>query len=312
MAVRSLHILNGDSLAEGVRNLSLDGDVHIWREILCVGPVSAEIGGQRFYDNRSQFLNAFLNISKESYHDAFISPLDKINALKSYSEITLWFEYDLFCHLNLLGALAWISQHGFENKVYHVCSGRVKGHKELVGLSELSSEELADHYLNRKLLTGADLEFAHQIWHLYNEENHNAIIEKIRQENSFDYLSNCLKSHIERFPSSDTGLNLLETHILKLIDLHEIKSEHQLCGYALSRQGYYGYGDVQILRIIGNLKAFYTIKNDLFALNDAGRKVLNREINVGAQMENDLYFGGARKYDWNYDATANKLVKRTP
>lgn len=306
---KTLHILNGDSLLEGVTTLQLDGDVLVWREMLCAGPVCGEVGGERFFERRSQFLSSRYEISQQSYQDAFVTELNKVESLSDYASINLWFEYDLFCHINLLGALAWVTQHNFSGSTYHICSGRVKGAQKLMGLSELSQEQLLHHFQNKKQLSPEDMESAYELWQLYCSEDHNAIIPKITNSTSFDYLTNCLKSHIERFPNRKTGLNVLETHILKLLNKHTIKSEHQLCGYVLDQQGYYGYGDMQILKSISNLRPFFAGENGSLKLNETGIKVLNNEVNVFEQIANGLEFGGARKYDWLYDTDTNQLVK---
>lgn len=307
---KALHILNGDSLSEGLQLLNLEGDTFVWREMLCAGPVNAEVGGDRFFENRSSFLKQFFEVPENRYQDAFIRPLQNLAPLNTYTEINLWFEYDLFCHINLLGALAWISQHGFKGKIYHICSGRVKGMPKLMGLSELSEDQLRDHFQHKKLLNSEDLEIANDIWMCYTDNDPRAFLPKIARKSSFDYLSNCLKSHIERFPNIETGLNVLEAHVLKLIDTHTIKTEHQLCGYVLSQQGYYGYGDSQIMIVIKNLRPYFSTIEGELKLNETGIKLLNKEINVFDQLQSDFSFGGAKKYDWLYDAANNKLIKR--
>lgn len=307
---KALHILNGDSLSEGLQSLNLEGDSLVWREMLCAGPVNAEVGGDRFFENRSSFLKEFFEVPENRYQEAFIQPLNNIVPLDAYTEINLWFEYDLFCHINLLGALAWISQHNFKGKIFHICSGRVKGVSKLMGLSELSEDQLRDHFLQRKLLNSEDLEIANDIWMCYTDNDPSVIISKIQRTSSFDYLSNCLKSHVERFPNKETGLNVLEAHVLQLIDTHSIKSEHQLCGYAISQQGYYGYGDSQIMILIENLRPYFSSIEGELKLNEKGIKVLNKEINVLDQQQIDFSFGGAKKYDWLYDAVNNQLIKR--
>ena len=305
-----LHILNGDSLSEGLQSLKLEGDILVWREMLCAGPVNAEVGGDRFFENRSTFLKQFFEVSENRYNDAFIQPLRNITSLETYSEINLWFEYDLFCHINLLGALAWISQHDFKGKVFHICSGRIKGVSKLMGLSELSEDQLKDHFQHKKLLNTEDLKIANDVWMCYTDNDPSLLLPKIKRKSSFDYLSNCLKSHVERFPNSETGLNVLETHVLKLIDTHTVKSEHQLCGYVLSQQGYYGYGDSQIMIVIQNLRPYFSSVDGKLKLNETGVQLLNKEINVFDEVQNDFSFGGAKKYDWLYDSATNKLIKK--
>ena len=306
----ALHILNGDSLSKGLQFLNLEGDTLVWREMLCSGPVNVEVGSEQFCRIRSSFFNQFFEVSEQKYHEAFIAPLKNTVSLDSYDEINLWFEYDLFCHINLLGAIAWISQHDFEGKVFHICSGHVKNLPKLLGLSELSQDQLMNHFQQRKELNTTDLEIANDIWLCYNDTDPRAILPKIPMKSSFDYLSICFKSHIERFPNIITGLNVLETQVLKLINDNVISSEHQLCGYVLSNQGYYGYGDMQLMRIIEYLRPYFSKIGDQLMLNDIGNKLLKSEANALEQLENDFSFGGAKKYDWLYDTCKNELIKR--
>ena len=39
-----LHILNGDSTAQIMEKSSLEGDVIVWREMLCDGPLQKDVG----------------------------------------------------------------------------------------------------------------------------------------------------------------------------------------------------------------------------------------------------------------------------
>lgn len=271
----------------------------VWREMLCDGPTILEVGSEAFFTSRSNFLNAYYGVSPQEYQLAFPAEFQKIDPISEFDEVNLWFEYDLFCHINLLAAVAYLIQNGFRSKLYLTCSGDIPGEKQMKGLSELSTTELKAHFDSRLLLKPSDLNLAEKVWAWYCSEDH-SLTPADSEDTSFTYLSKCLQAHTQRFPDARTGLNVLELQILKLIDSMEIVSEHQLCGEVLKQQGFYGYGDLQIFKIIKQLRPYFETKENLLSLNDSGHKILHDRINVFHQKKDNFTFGGTKKYDFIY------------
>ena len=310
MEKQILHITNGDSLTERLQQIDLTGDIIIWREMLCEGPTVTEVGTENFIKIRKKFLLENYSISEEDYEEKFVSQIHKLSQIDNYDEIILWFEFDLFCHINMLAAISYLIQNKHHEAVYLVCSGRVPGEKDLIGLSELSDAQLHAHYENKIRLSEDDLEMANFIWELYCGNNPNKLKPEIRKSSNFKYLSSCIRAHIERYPNAHTGLNTLETNILKLIKNHRITSENQLCGYVLNYQGYYGYGDVQIFKIIDQLRLFFYQDDDgTIKLSSKGNMALNGTQNFYRDLKTDFFMGGTHKYDFLYNPESHQLLK---
>src|SRR5690606_10236811 len=115
--------------------------------------------------------------------------------------------------------------------------------------------------------------------------------------------------HIERFPNARSGLNTLEANVLKLIREHKISSLNQLLGYALQYQGYYGYGDVQMQRVLDKLDGFFTISKTGVSLNENGIKALDGKENYYQKLKDGECYGGVKKYDFLYDPESHNLLK---
>ncbi|RXG13406.1 putative protein DUF1835 [Leeuwenhoekiella aestuarii] len=311
MGSNMLHITNGDSLTKRLDSLELDGDLVIWREMLCEGPTLKEVGSQAFIDARKTFLKDTYNIPAADYENKFVSELKKLSEINMYDEVILWFEFDLFCHINMLAAISYLIQHKNTMPIYIVCSGWVKGEAQLKGLSELTDEQLLTHYEKKIQLAPEDLKIAHHIWQLYCDEKPIELKAEIKNSSNFKYLSSCIRAHIERFPNKDTGLNSLETNILKLIDLYDINSVKQLCGYALNYQGYYGYGDLQFNRMIKALKPFFRMKDGQLILNTKGKNVLDGSENYYDTLKDNSSYGGTHKYSFLYNPASHELIKHS-
>ncbi|MCG9972341.1 DUF1835 domain-containing protein [Christiangramia crocea] len=308
MGNKTLHIVNGDSLAEQMEQLNLPGELIIWRELLCEGPTLKEIN-QDFFKVRKKFLRKAYDISSENYEERFISEIKRLKAMDDYDSVILWFEFDLFCHINMLAAINLLFAKKKEVPISLVCSKKLPGEKEFKPLSNLSLDELKNHYDNRIELNNDDLEVAMLIWELYCSGDPMKLKPQIKTNTNFEYLSSCIRAHIERFPNSVTGINSLERNVLKLIENHEIASENHLLGYALQYQGYYGYSDTQMKRLLKKLSIFYENKDDRILLSEKGKQVLNGEKNFYRDLKNDEYFGGARMYDFLYESESHKLLK---
>jgi len=256
------------------------------------------------------FLNKYYRISNDDYKSKFAHQLEKINDLSKYSEIVLWFEYDLFCHINMIAAISLLLRKGIGDKpVYLVCSGRIPNKKKLCGLCELSNTQLKEHYENKVLLNMDDLKLAEHVWTLYCESNPSKIAGQIRKHSSFEYLSTCLRAHLQRFPNMLTGLNVLEHNILEMINTYDIKNIKQLMGYSLEYQGYYGYGDMQMKRVLARLFQFLDQTKDRLQLSERGKLALQQKKNFYNTQALDWHYGGVKKYDYLYNSESHKLLK---
>ena len=303
----TLHITNGSILTEKLEELDFKGEFLTWHEMLCEGPTTEQIDTQEFLDLRKSFFDSTyeLDFDESEFH----KEIDKLIHSEKYSEIVLWFEYDLFCHINLIAVINLLKQKHINVPIYLVCSGRIKHQKELKGLTELSTSQLLKHFNKKIILTPEDIELATTIWGIYCGKSHNLLKPFIVQSSSFDYLSNCLKAHLERFPDSINGLCIIEKHILKTINSNEVKSKYHLLGYILNYQGFYGYGDLQLERIIDKLEIFFYEEDHKLHLNKKGKDALFGSTNFALELNNNIDYGGVNRLEFQFDKAKNKLIK---
>lgn len=307
MSQNILHITNGNALTNYLKELDITGDILTWQEMLCEGPTTRNIDTEEFLTKRKGFLNDFYHI--EINEEEFKQELSKLDATEGFSEIILWFEYDLFCHINMLAVIKLLKEKNIQLPLYLVCSGRIKGETQLKGLSELTPEQLFNHYHDKVRLKDSDIELAISLWHIYCGKDHNLFKPYITKKSSFKYLNSCLKAHLKRFPNLKSGLSVLEKNILNIIKEKSIKSKNQLIGYVLNYQGYYGFGDIQILRLIDLLQIFYEEEENKISLNRKGYEALIGNQNYSSEINNNLTFGGVNRLDFSYNDNTNALIK---
>lgn len=307
MKQKILHITNGTNLTDYLRELDFTDDMLTWQEMLCEGPTIPAISSKEFFELRNDFFKNYYDIEVDK--DELHKELSKLDHTENYSEINLWFEYDLFCHINLLGVLNLLHQKQINKPLYLICSGRVESEKNLKSLSELSPEQLKNHYKNKVLLNAEDKNLAIALWRTYCGKDHNILKPYIVTKSNFTYMSSCLKAHLKRFPNQKSGLSSIEENILKLIKENPVKSEHHLLGYCLNYQGYYGFGDIQIKRLISKLSIFFVTTEHGIELNRKGHEALLGQHNFSSLINNDMVYGGVKRLNFQYNDEENKLIK---
>ncbi len=253
---KTLHILNGDSTAAIFANSGLSGEILVWREMLCEGPLHKNVGSDAFWIKRYGFFEDSLKVDRLSYFDSSIKEILKIEDNDLYNEVVLWFEYDLFCQVNLLAACSFLLKNYRKDiRYYLVCTGKEKGKEELQSLSDYPAENYKDLYKNRIKLTRNDLLFAQQCWELYVENDQKTLKEfDFNQNKKFRYLQAAIDQHLMRFPDKD-GLDEIDRKIIELtkegID-EEILVKELLIWQ--KRESVYGFGDLQYVHKIKKLK----------------------------------------------------------
>ena len=305
-----LHITNGDSHTNRLKALGLKGDIITWREMLCEGKTLTNVGSESFWKTRFEFLNKNYKISKSWFVEKTLKEYRSLCNHKQQDEIVLWFEYDLFCQINMLAVISWLKTHRKYANISLICSGHEDDTDKMYGLGELDDDYLLQLFENRTALKQDDIEYADYVWQLYCSDN------PIRLENltdfknyQFDYLSEALKAHLKRFPTIRNGLNDLENNILQLSVDKKPKSKRQLLRTVLANQGVYGFGDTQFERIITTLRPLYTSFNPV-RLTKKGKEILEGKTSYySCIQDHDAYLGGALKYNFLYNTESDRILK---
>ncbi|MCK0158207.1 DUF1835 domain-containing protein [Cellulophaga sp. F20128] len=305
-----LHITNGDSFTNRLRSLPIKGEIITWREMLCEGKTLNNVGSENFWKTRFDFLSKNYKVSKSKFIERTLKEYRSLCNHKQQDQIVLWFEYDLFCQINMLAVVSWLKMHRRYAEISIVCSGKVEGQQKMFGLNELTEDQLLNLYENKTSLRQDDIEYADYIWQLYCSDN------PIRLENltdfdkyRFPYLKQAIGAHIKRFPSIKNGLNVVENNLLHVANSQKPKTKSQLVEKVLADDNTYGFGDIQYEKIITSLKPLFGSFNPV-RLTKKGKEILDQQTSYySCIQDNDVYLGGALKYNYLYNGSTNRILK---
>ncbi len=305
-----LHITNGDNFTQKLEKLQLKGEIITWREMLCEGKTETNVGSESFWKTRFEFLHKNYKVSKSWFVEKTLKEYRSLCNHKQQDHIILWFEYDLFCQINLLAVLSWLKTYRRHAEISLVCSGREDTSDKLYSLNDLSDEQLLELYKNRKILSQGDIEYADYVWQLYCSDN------PIRLENltdyqdyQFTYLADAIKAHLHRFPTIRNGLNAVENKVLEISAVQKPKTRKILISNLVENQGMYGFGDMQYDRVINNLKPLFSSFTPV-KLTRKGKEILDRKTSYYSFIrDNEAYLGGALKYNFLFNTDSDRILK---
>ncbi len=304
-----LHVLNGDATLEIFEQTNLPGNKMVWREVLSEGRVPETIGAETFWEVRSSFFESFFEAEEGKYHKLTIEEFEKVESFSQYDEITLWFEYDLFCQLNMMALLSWFARQHLGNiQLSLVCIGEIPGYERLVGLGEIPSNLYPELFEKRQSLTKEDLDFAEEFWAVFSSDNPTRLRDLAETySNRFPYLPAAVYAHLQRFPSTNNGLNVIENKMMHIVH-SGVGDSKKIVGKLLREDNAFGFGDWQYFKYLENLYPLMQDDEGL-QLNALGEKVLNGQEDFVKWAEHDYYWGGTHFKSFRWDEKQQKLIR---
>lgn len=274
---RQLHIVNGDSTKWQLEQSSIQGSIIVWREMLSEGPVSEPVFSDAFWQDRYSFFEDELGVSKLEFFDKTIKELLKAEDLEGIDELTLWFEYDLFCQVNLMALCVFLDEH-FKKEVNYslVCVGWDTHENMWKALGDYSPKDFSELYKKRINLSRASLEYAHECWKVYAQKDSNAIEGfNFRKNKRFQYFDVAMQQELKRFPN-EKGLNEIDLQILNLLQQGNLSFNEVVKALLIwqKKETVYGFGDLQYVMRLKKLKLYYNNANDVLQLNEKGKQLV--------------------------------------
>ena len=244
-----LHIHNGDSTAGTLRESGFPGEHFAFREALATGPAPQGLVKDAWFDVRANHLVEETELDAATIRQELAQLDASLANISGHEEITLWFEHDLFCQINLVYLLDHFARRGVgQAHLSLICIGEFPGRPNFRGLGELTAGQLASLFDTRHEVTAAELSLAQKAWEAYRSPDPHRLERLLAEDTSaLPFLRGALEQHLARYPSVHNGLGHAEYKLLSLIAGGNTKFG-SLCPAFFNAEPAYGLGDSQIWR----------------------------------------------------------------
>ncbi|MEC5147185.1 hypothetical protein [Chitinophaga sp. 212800010-3] len=302
-----LNVLNGDAVLTVFRESGIPGEVVICREMMCEGKAKYTTHLPEFFESRAKHLEFHYGIDKQSYYTNVVQELEKLYTSGAVAdEIILWFEYDLFCQVNLLFVLYYLSNRLSDLPPISIAD---LTHKPLPA-------DLVTAFEERVRLDEKDLGWAAEIWEAWCMKTPQPleVISKLPSGTGrLKYMPAAINAHLKRFPDVNTGLSIIENYFL----LHLVLGSYRW--YELYRLFWneleiYGFGDFQLDLLVRKMvhAGVVTEEDQMLKITSLGREILEEEENYLDYISQEhRWLGGVRLSNtpWRWDEEEKGLVE---
>jgi hypothetical protein len=218
-ARKTLHVTNGDSAAASLRLSGIAGEVSITADVLHEGPAPGGLPPERWRKVRARYL-------AESGYDDYDSCLAHLSRwdhtledYRSYDEVVLWFEHDLFDQLLLIRALSGFAGRNLGGtELSLICIGEFPGIVPFHGLGQLTPQQMATLLPRRQRVYEGQKLLARDAWRAFGSPDPTALEAILARDTSpLPFLAGALRRHLEEFPGAADGLSRSERQILRAL-----------------------------------------------------------------------------------------------
>jgi DNA-binding transcriptional MerR regulator len=305
-----LHVTNGESAGNTLRQTALGGAVLSWQDVLHEGPVP-DVPAEELRRARARFLSECGWGSERSLLDAF-ERRDRLyeHALDATTQVVLWFEHDLYDQLQLLQVLA-----------------AAREDLELIQaddhLGPLAADELEALWPRRVPVTAEMLTLAREAWTAFRAPEPTGLAGLLERDTSaLPHLGRALRRLLEELPDARNGLSRTERQLLEPL-LEGPRRPPELFVASQAREEALFAGDVWVWKRLAELQPLvdelppppplgdaHAFAATRVSLTGLGRDVLAGKADRVEVAPLERWLGGTRLgggRDWRWYAAAGRL-----
>lgn len=237
------HITNGDYLAEDLKNTSIGGEIIVCREALISGPLQSS-SPDHLWEIRSEFISEEYEADRQSYYKKVVPEFQKIQDIPENAEVSLWFEDDLFCQVNMWFCLFLLSEKK-NIRIFRVFPQVPSGEDHWKGFSLSGSHALEESYRLKAEFGEEDIRLGAHLWNAYKNRDKNQL-QQLSENQSvcFRHLKDVIDAYFNTFPEN-TSLTNPEVFVKNLVET-EARDFNFVFKKFQQKFGIYGYGDFQV------------------------------------------------------------------
>ncbi|WP_415324761.1 DUF1835 domain-containing protein [Chryseobacterium sp. MMS23-Vi53] len=231
------NILNGDCLADQLKETTIGGAMIVCKEALVIGPLFAE-NLNVFWKMRSEFIAKEYHVEASDYFDKTFPEFEMILNIPDESQVNLWFEDDLFCLANMWFCISLLSKNK-RLKLYRIFP-KTSEKDHWKGFSVSTNSDLEEALQARILFKENDIDLALQLWKAYQSKDRNQLKQLSKnQSDCFHFLDEVIEVYLN---------NHFEVFIKNLVE-NGTKDFNLIFEKFQKKFAMLGFGDLQVKSI---------------------------------------------------------------
>jgi len=214
-----LHITSGDVSGGLLEKSGLPGEVFVWHDVLYDGPREPGWPDEGTLAARARFLEEMTGggLDSAGVTGGMLRDYSRLAEAGAYDSIVLWFDACLFDQSMLAHILTCLDLKGIRN-VELLCVDAFPGIEPFHGLGQLSPEQLASLYDNRRPVTDEQFTFAARVDRAFAGQDQ-VLFDELSQmtDAPLPWVPAAVARWLEEQLDPRTGLGRLETLALEAI-----------------------------------------------------------------------------------------------
>ncbi|HEY2847618.1 MAG TPA: hypothetical protein VGI80_07350 [Pyrinomonadaceae bacterium] len=239
------HVLPGDAQVAEFNTSGVKGEMIVCREALIHGPIDAE-GLEEFWNERARFIVGQYGEDEIAYHDNVARELARLHDLEPGDEVNLWFEYELFCSVNMWFCLSLLRDTGAT--VYRVEPLGLDVEQRWNGFGGFTAEQMRAAFGLRTGLSKEQVALGAALWQAYRTKD-NGSLKQLAEKcdtDCFPYLKEVAAAAAEE--------DIYPIEVLKEIRARGKTDFPKIFDEFRKRAGVYGYGDTQVQQLLDTIE----------------------------------------------------------
>jgi hypothetical protein len=215
-----LHITSGDCAGSVLTKSGVSGEIFVWHDILYEGSRKPGWPDDNTLQDRTKFLEHATGggLSSELVLKTLKTQYRKLEEIKKYEELVLWFDACLFDQAMLAHILACLRLLG-NQKAELICVDSFPGIVPYNGLGQLSHKQMASVYDRRQAVTEAQFTFAERVDKAFALQDEKEFVKLSKLADApLPWIPAAVIRWLQEKPDPATGLGRIET--LALAALH--------------------------------------------------------------------------------------------
>ena len=239
------HVLPGDAQVADFQETGLEGEMLVCREAFIEGDLSGDTLDE-FFSTRAAFIKQTSHEDTSDYSVKVASQFRPLRDLIGSDELNLWFEYELFCAVNMWFCLSLVEHSGAV--VYRVPPAHFTYEDRWYGFGNADAEMLRECFTHRLRLADSEIALGADLWRAFKRRDGETILRLTSTPTEvFPYL--------DEVGRAAARLDSLPAEIIAEIKSEGINNFSEIFSEFRRRAGVFGFGDAQVRNLMQSEQA---------------------------------------------------------